>query len=146
MSQSSRYRVFISFQMENLNHANLIDAWSANENDDFEMYNERLRVAVNSTQADYVKSRIRPRIDRASVLLCLIGATTYKSSWVDWEITYAKSKSKGLVGMMLQPQNTKPSAIVNAGAVFVPYDQDEIAKAVDWAATARASSGDYSYN
>jgi hypothetical protein len=65
---------------------------------------------------------------------------------VDWEITYAKSKGKGLVGVMLQPRNTKPSAIMNAGAVFVAYGRDEIPKAVDWAATARTSSGDYSYD
>jgi hypothetical protein len=132
--------------MENLNHANLIDAWSVNENNEFGLYNERLKIAVNSTQAEYIKSRIRPKIDRASVLLCLIGATTYKSSWVSWEITYAKSKGKGLVGVMLQPKNAKPFAIMNTGAVFVPYARDEIAKAINWAATARTSSGDYSYS
>jgi len=132
--------------MEDLNYANLIDAWSTNENNEFGMYNERLKIAINSTQADYVKSRIRPKIDRASVLLCLIGATTHRSSWVNWEITHARSNGKGLVGVMLRPQNVKPSAIANAGAVFVPYARNEIAKAVDWAATAQTSSGDYSYS
>ena len=137
MPQSPRYRVFISFQMEDLKYANLIDAWSANENDDLNLYNERLRIPVDSARADYIRSRIRPKIDRASVLLCLIGSTTARSSWVNWEVNYAKSKNRGLVGVLLQPTNTKPTSILNAGAVFAPYNRDEIAKSIDWAATAQ---------
>jgi hypothetical protein len=75
------YRVFISFEFEDLNYANLMDAWSTNENNDFAVYNERLRTPVNSQQADYVKTRIAQRIDRASVLVCLIGSTTARSGW-----------------------------------------------------------------
>lgn len=123
-------RVFISFQNEDRRYADLIDAWAANDNDDFNLYNERLRVAVNSAQAEYIKSRLRPKIDRASVLLCIIGSGTAASDWVNWEIAYAKQKGRTLVGVLIAPQNSRPREIQNAGATFVPYEKDAILRAI----------------
>jgi MTH538 TIR-like domain (DUF1863) len=109
------YRILVSFQAEDMKHANLIDAWGANENHDFNVYNERLRIPINSTQAEYVKRLLRERIERASVVVCLIGATTSLSSWVNWELAHGKSKGKGLVGVLLAPHNRKPREINDAG-------------------------------
>ena len=139
------HRVFISFQYEDLHYASLMDAWCANDNDEFDMYNERLKVAVNSRDADYIKQRIRPKINRASVLMCLIGGATSKSDWVNWEIATAKQKSSGLVGVELKSGNAHPTEINDAGAVFVPYQKEQILKAIAWAATSGKISGDYRY-
>jgi hypothetical protein len=98
MTTKTTRRVFLSFQYEDVDYANLMAAWSANENDDFQMYNERLKVAVDSENAEYIKRRLRPKIDRSSVLLCIIGAGTSGSEWVNWEISYAKWQ-RGLVGV-----------------------------------------------
>lgn len=139
------HRVFISFQYEDLHYANLIDAWCANDNDDFDMYNERLKVVVNSRDADYIKQRIRPKLSRASVLMCLLGSSTFKSAWVNWEVAAAIQTNKGVVGVELKPGNAHPTGIKNIGAVFVPYEKDQIVKAIDWAATAGKTTGDYRY-
>lgn len=138
-------RVFISFHYEDLHYANLMDAWCANDNNDFAMYNERVKVAVNSRDADYIKTKISPKIQRSSVLLCLIGSGTSGSGWVNWEIDAAKGMGKGLVGVQLASGNRRPASINNAGAVFVLYLQAEILKAIRWAATAGKSAGDFSY-
>ena len=140
-----RRRVFTSFEYGDLKYATLPEAWSANENDDFGFYRERLRVAVSSRDADYIKSRLRPKIRRASVLLCRIGEKTAGSSWVDWEIAYAKQEGKGLVGVRIKPSYKKPGEIREAGAIFVPYGKSEILRAIDWAATAGKTSGDWTY-
>src|SRR5438128_1379931 len=120
-NQSTVRRVFTSFAYEDLNYTNLVGAWSANDNDEFNVYEERLKVAVNSKDADYIKSKLRSKIDRCSVLLCIIGPTTSASAWVNWEIEYAKSKAKGLVGVETVTNVKHPSEISNSGAIFVPY-------------------------
>jgi hypothetical protein len=140
----SRRQVFTSFEYSDLMYATLPEAWSANENDDFGFYRERLRVAVSSRDADYIKSRLRPKIRRAIVLLCLIGDKTAQSSWVNWEIATAKEEGKGLVGVLIKPGLPRPREIRNARAVFVPYRKAKIQRAIDWAATA-GKSGDWSY-
>lgn len=145
-AQPTKRRVFISFEVEDRHYAGLMDAWSANDNDDFDMYDERLKVAVDSNNADYVKTKIRPKISRATVLVCLIGRTTYQSEWVTWEIDYAKKEGKGLVGVRLRGGNRIPASIDDSGAVFVAYKEREIQKAIEWAATAGKTSENWTYN
>ena len=50
---------------------------------------------------EYVKSLIRPRIDRSSVIVVLIGPGTYTRRWVNWEIDYAAGKGKRILGVYL---------------------------------------------
>jgi MTH538 TIR-like domain (DUF1863) len=138
-------RVFVSFQFEDVRYATLMDAWAANENDEFTFYGERLKVAVNSTEATYIRRVLKAKIRRARVLVCLIGADTARSRWVRWEIRTARLLGKGLVGVLLRPHNRHPVPIRNAGAVFVPYERAEIQRAIDWAADANQRSGDFSY-
>ncbi|MEX0926950.1 MAG: TIR domain-containing protein [Dehalococcoidia bacterium] len=135
--------VFTSFQYEDLKYANLIHAWAANENNDFTMYNERLEVAVDSDNAEYIKRQIRPKIRRASVLICIIGPGTYASEWVNWEISFAKGERKGLVGVRLGEDNRRPREIIDAGAIFVPYKRDDIEDAIEEAATSQNITGDW---
>ena len=129
-TRATMKRVFISFQNEDRRYADLIDAWAANDNDDFGLYNERLRVAVNSVQGEYIKSKLRPKIARASILLCIIGAGTARSEWVNWEIAEARRSRKKLVGLLIKPHYSKPREIQNARATFVSYQKDAILRAI----------------
>lgn len=138
-------RAFISFQYEDRHYADLMDAWAANENTDFDFYDERLKVAVNSQNAAYIRSQLSEKIRRASVLVCVIGATTYSSPWVSWEIAYAKSQDKGLVGIETILGFLPPPELSNAGAVFVPFKQAEITRAIEWAATSAERTQDWRY-
>jgi hypothetical protein len=118
-------------------------AWSANENDDFAMYDERLKVAIDSRDADYIKSKLRPKIDRASVLVCLIGEKTSGSKWVNWEIEYAQNQDKRLVGVKLADNVARPSQVTGVGAIFVSYKKDEIQRAIEWAVTSTKKEKDW---
>lgn len=140
-----RHRVFSSFQIEDIRYARLLEAWAANENHDFGLYSERLRFPVDSTRGAYIRSQIRPRIVRASVLLCLIGEGTWASRWVKWEITVAKETGKGLVGVRLKAGNRVPVPLRDAGALFVPFKQAEIERAIAERATNRPTKGNWSY-
>ncbi|MGR3794058.1 TIR domain-containing protein [Vannielia sp. SX4] len=51
-----------------------------------EFYDESVRIAYKSTDASYIRSKIRPKIARCSGTICFLGQTTYQSDWVDWEL------------------------------------------------------------
>lgn len=54
----------------------------------------------NATSEPYIKSEIlAPRIRWASAVLVLISPGTHESTWVNWEIEYAVSQGKCVVGV-----------------------------------------------
>jgi hypothetical protein len=67
-----------------------------------EFYDESVRVAVDSSDADYVKRVIREKIRRCSVTVCLIGTITYQSKWVDWELRTSEEEKKTIIVMALK--------------------------------------------
>ena len=110
-------RVFISFDYDNdLAYKNLLLAWDKNKDFDFRFYDASLRTPINSTDASYIKSRIKPRIKEATHLLCIVGKHSHKSSWIDWEIEVGIEERKKLIGVKLDRSYTSPSRILNAQA------------------------------
>ena len=56
----------------------------------------------NEAQSEeYIKSLIRPKINRSSVVIILVGQGTYTRRWVNWEIDYAVRKDKRVVAVYL---------------------------------------------
>ena len=111
--------VFISFDYDNDAHyKNLLLAWDKNSEFDFGFYDGSLKDAIDSTNAVYIKSKIKPKILAARRLLCIIGAKTSKSKWIDWEIQTAKDNSKKLIGVKIAKDNTSPSGLIGAGATW----------------------------
>jgi hypothetical protein len=54
----------------------------------------------NAKSEDYIKSKIlAPRIDASSVLVVYISPDCKDSDYVDWEIAYAESQNKRIVGV-----------------------------------------------
>ncbi len=79
---ATKKRVFLSFIEEDLDFVRGLRLLAANPNFDLEFYDESVRVAIESTDADYVKRVIRDKITRSSVTVCLISKNTHKSRWV----------------------------------------------------------------
>ena len=79
-------RVFLSFVEEDRMQVQGLRLLKDNPDYALEFYDESVRVAVDSSDADYVKRVIREKIRRCSVTVCLIGITTHKKRWVDWEL------------------------------------------------------------
>jgi hypothetical protein len=87
-------------------------AWHDHVN--LEFYDESVRVAYKSENAPYIKSRIREKIHRSSVAVCLLGQNTYQSEWVNWEMATAIEAGKKIVLMGL-PRG--PSSLILPAAV-----------------------------
>ena len=79
---------------------------AANPAYDLEFYDESVRVAIDSLNADYVKRVIREKIARTSVTVCLISPLTHTSAWVDWELAESTAKGNKMIAMGLKGVTT----------------------------------------
>ncbi len=95
-------RVFLSFRAEDRQQVQGLRLLAANPDYDLEFYDESVRVAVDSWNADYVKKVIREKISRSSVTVCMISALTYTSAWVDWELSESAQKGNNIIAMGLK--------------------------------------------
>lgn len=115
MSPTEKKRVFLSFAAEDRAQVNGLRLLKDNPNFELEFYDESVQVAIDSSDADYVKRVIREKIRRCSVTVCLIGTTTYQSSWVDWELRTSEEEKKRIIVMALKgiERATLPSFVRN---------------------------------
>lgn len=131
----SKKRVFVSFDhSEDLHYKNLLKAWDSNPNFDFEFDQRSPDIAINSTSAPVIQSSLTAMMKQADFLLVLIGARSYNSSWMNWEIQRAKQTDirLKLAAVKLNYYNTTPSGLINASTAFAnSFTQDEIINALN---------------
>jgi hypothetical protein len=95
-------RVFLSFRAEDRQQVQGLRLLAANPDYDLEFYDESVRVAIDSRDADYIKRLIREKIERSSVTVCLVSPLTYTSAWVDWELSESAQKGNKMIVMALK--------------------------------------------
>jgi hypothetical protein len=126
-------RVFLSFVVEDASLVTLFRGQAKNKNNDLEFSDYSVQDPYDSTNADYIRTKIRERIAAASVTICLIGETTYKSRWVDWELRASKEEYNKVFGVRLHSNATKdptPKALTDLSASVLNWDVDAIVKAI----------------
>jgi hypothetical protein len=125
VAKAPRKRVFISFQSEDLWAVQTLRDIAANEAFDFDIYDESLKRPFDSTDAVYIRRGIRDRIWRSSVTVCLLGATTHTSKWVNWELKESLDKGNRIIGMVVPggpDQLTAPRLFRQLGAPVYQWD------------------------
>lgn len=129
----AKKRIFISYDYDNdARYKNMLLAWDKNKEFDFEMYDGSLKVAIDSTNAAYIKSKIEPLIKKATHLLCLVGTACANNKWIGWEVQTAADLKKKLIGVKIEKSCTSPAALLNNGAKWaLSFNFDAIKKAVD---------------
>jgi hypothetical protein len=96
----SRRRVFISFQFEDMETVKLLRGIAKSDQFDLDFYDESLKGPFDSRNSDYIRHRIlTEHIERASVTICIVGSSTYRSEWVDWECFQSLKNGKRVIGM-----------------------------------------------
>jgi len=124
--------VFISFAYEDEDEVNLLRGQAKNKNTDLEFDDFSLKQAVNSENEEYIKKRIRERIDRASVTAVYLTPDSAKSEWVDWEIRESLKRGKGIIGVYKgdAPPAQLPSAFKEYGLKTVKWSHQELMDAI----------------
>lgn len=131
---SEKKRIFISFVYDDdSEYFNLLQAWSKNENIDLEFYNESVTEAFDSENADYIKRKIREKIQRASITLCLVSENTYNSRWVNWEIQESIDHGNNLIAVKTHGDvKYVPRAFKDQKYIWVnEFKLDKIKNAID---------------
>jgi hypothetical protein len=126
-------RVFLSFVEEDLALVNLFRGQAKNKNIDLEFSDYYVKEPYDSVNADYIRGKIRERISAASVTICLVGYTTHKSKWVDWEIRTSKDVYNRILGVRLHSNgflDVEPRALSDVKAAVVDWNIDEIVRLV----------------
>ena len=136
--------IYVCFEPHHQGCAERLDAWSHTNNDQA-AYNARAEVPVDSEAAEPFKRALGAQIRAAAVTVCLISQTTCLDAWIAWELETSKSgpDRNGLVGAVLHEYDPHPPAMVDSGAIFVPFRQAAIERAIEWALTQRHTSDDF---
>ena len=88
----------------------------------------------NANSEEYIKAQIlAPRIQQSSTLVVYITPETKNSDYVNWEIEYAQSKDKRIVGVWAQGENgcEVPEALNKYADAVVGWTGNNIIDAID---------------
>lgn len=131
-SVESSPHVFISFAYEDVDEVNLLRGQAKNENTDLQFDDYSVKEAFDSTNADYIKSQIREKIDRASVTVVYVSESSAKSKWVNWEIEESLKRGKGVVGVYKgdTPPTKLPPALAASQSKVVKWKHAELVTAI----------------
>ena len=131
-AQTSRH-VFISFAYEDVDEVNLLRGQAKNEKVGLEFDDHSVKEAFDSKDADYIKRRIREKIDKASVTLVYLSKHSAKSPWIDWEIRESYKRGKGVIGVYKgdSPPTLIPSAIKENNGKIVKWAHADLMHAIE---------------
>jgi MTH538 TIR-like domain (DUF1863) len=131
----AKKNIFISYDYDNDRHyKNLLVAWDANKECEFEFTDHSADVSIDSNDATAIKRAISAKINNATTFLCLVGKDTYRSTWVAWEIAKAVELKKKIIAVKIESTNISPDGLLNVGAKWaMSYTFDAIKKAIDGA-------------
>ena len=127
-------RVFISFRYEDKPQVNGLRLLAANDKFDIEFYDESLQIAIDSEDAKYIKSKIKEKISRTSVTVCMVGALTHTSPWVNWELEESFSKGNKIICMGFKDGPTELTLPPLAGRLkllWYLWDHNYLAQLID---------------
>ena len=127
-------KVFVSYDhSEDANYKRMLQAWDANPSFDFEFDSRGPHVAIGSNDAAVVKASLTRMMKSATHLLVLVGEKSATSSWIEWEISRAKSddiKLK-LAAVKLAKANISPSGLLGVGTSWATsFERDRIVDAL----------------
>ena len=136
-----KIKVFISYDhSEDRSYKNLLKAWDANSNFEFEFDQRSPDEAINSTSAPRIKQSLTRMMQQADYLLVIIGKKSAQSSWMKWEIEKAKDpeiKLK-LAAVKIDNTYTTPAGLLKCGTSFArSFKEESIIEAL------RSADNDY---
>lgn len=127
-------KIFISYKsdVEDTRYKNLLVAWAANKDFDFNFNDTSVGVSINSEDATYIKRVIKKQIEDSKIFLYLVGKNTHKSDWCNWEIEKASDAKKSFIIVKLNSDYTVDIDLYGQGANWVySFNYEKIKEAID---------------
>lgn len=125
-------RTFLSFLGEDIERVRGLRLLASNPRYDLDFYDESVRVPFDSEDANYIKRKIREKISRASVTVCLISKNTYKSKWIAWELEESERQGNQIIAMALKgvTKAVLPDKIKELGLTFHSWAPQRLGRMV----------------
>ena len=131
MPQLHRYRLFISHAWEyNADYYRLIEMLDEASNFSYANYSVPEHDPVDANNNSKLKEELRQQIRPVEVVLILGGMYVAYSDWIQFEIDYAKSLSKSILGIKPWGAQVMPTAVQDAADEIVGWNTSTIVSAI----------------
>jgi hypothetical protein len=122
-----------------MDSVNMLRGQAKNSNSDLNFYDYSVKEPFDSANSDYIKRKIREKIDRSSVTVVFLSNKAASSKWVNWEIEESIKRGKGVIGVYKSDNypTTLPSAFRENGCKIVKWEHDALIKAIENASAKR---------
>jgi hypothetical protein len=82
-----------------------------------------VREPYNSERAEYIRSRLKERINQSSTTVVYVSENTAKSHWVEWEVKTSLELGKRVIAMYKgdAPPSNMPSWLQNTNITKVAW-------------------------
>jgi hypothetical protein len=131
----AKKKVFVSYDhSEDLKYKNLLKAWDANDNFDFEFDQRSPDEAIDSENAPTIKQSLTRMMKDADYLLVIVGEKSHKSNWMSWEIERAKQDDTKLklAAVKISNSYTSPAGLIGCNTAFATsFTQNAVITALD---------------
>lgn len=87
-------------------------------------------VPINSTNATYIKARLRTKIQSSNIVLALAGIYASHSDWMPWELDTAKGLGISIIGIIPRGQERISQAVYSRSITDVRWNTESIVEAI----------------
>ncbi|KOS05284.1 hypothetical protein AM493_03965 [Flavobacterium akiainvivens] len=87
-------------------------------------------VPINSTNASYIKAKLRAKISTSDIVLALAGIYASHSDWMPWELDTAKSLGIPIIGVIPRGQERISQEVYSRSVVDVKWSTESIVEAI----------------
>lgn len=85
---------------------------------------------INSINPNYMKQRIRERIQNSDIVIGLAGVYASHSEWMRWELTTAKTIRKPILGVVPRGQTNVSQVVNDCADKIVRWNTESIVSAI----------------
>ena len=113
-------KVFVSYDhSEDVHYKELLRAWDANTDFDFEFDLRSPNVPIDSSEAHVIQGSLTKKMKESDYILVIVGAKSYNSKWMKWEIDRAKQADTNLkfAAGKISSGNTNPAGLPSSTAI-----------------------------
>ena len=127
-------KVFVSYDhSEDVHYKELLRAWDANTDFEFEFELRSPNVAIDSNDASVIQAALTKKMKESDYILVIIGEKSYSSKWMKWEINLAQQVDTKLkfAAVRIKSTNTLPSGLPDYTSITNGFTLDGIADALN---------------
>jgi hypothetical protein len=127
-------KVFVSYDhSEDALYRDLLRAWDANTDFDFEFDLRSPTVAIDSSEASVIHASLTKKMKEAEYILVIVGEKSHSSKWMKWEIERAKQNDTNLkfAAVKLKSVNANPPNLPYVTANASEFKLDKIIQALN---------------